>query len=68
MCDCRKDVDIFCELVNDSSMLLCIAWITNESEYVVTLREETELFFKPMIAELLAVIGSDDDHGVFPHA
>ena len=67
MCDCRKDVDIFCELVDNSSVLLTISRITNESEYVVTLWKESELFFKPMIAELLAVIGSDDDHGVFPH-
>ena len=65
--DRRKHVDVLGEVIDSRSVARRKSWVTDDSQNVVALFEETELLLEPMIAELFGVIGGDDDDRVVPH-
>ena len=64
----RHDVHIFGVRIDGCSHTICETRIANDAKNVVTLLEEAELFFQPVVTKLFAVIGRHDDHGVVPFA
>src|SRR5277367_1509948 len=64
----RENIDILRERIDDRVAHRTAAWIAQDAGNVKRLLEEAEFFEKPMISQLLAVIGGDDDERVLPLA